>query len=242
VVPFEGFGDYALPLAGTFTEGQKPDWAYVDIASSGDSSTAYTGINRTVGKLWSDCDYPAAGQDIHLCSPALMSDGTVNFNATAHSFENLRKMELWVDGTKLGEQYNTWEGNAWFDFSTTLSPGTHSGTYFATDYDHTLIQYNFNFTVPSNCTAPKSPGVKICAAANGSSISSHSVLVEASANITGTLGRMEIWVDSFKQYTETTSTSLSAAIMAGPGTHQFTVYAVNTDGTVWSQAVTATIQ
>jgi hypothetical protein len=80
VVPFEGFGDYALPLAGTFTEGQKPDWAYVDIASSGESSTAFTGINGTVGKLWSDCDYPAAGQSIHPCSPALISDGTVNFD------------------------------------------------------------------------------------------------------------------------------------------------------------------
>jgi hypothetical protein len=55
-------------------------------------------------------------------------------------------------------------------------------------------------------------------------------------------GRMEIWVDSTKQYTETTSTSLSAAIMARPGTQQFTVYAVNTEGTVWSQTVTATIQ
>jgi hypothetical protein len=53
---------------------------------------------------------------------------------------------------------------------------------------------------------------------------------------------MEIWVDSTKQYTETTSTSLSAAIMARPGTQQFTVYAVNTEGTVWSQTVTATIQ
>jgi hypothetical protein len=114
--------------------------------------------------------------------------------------------------------------------------------YFAADYDNKLIQYDFNFTVPSSCSAPASPGVKICAAANGSSISSHSVVVEASANITGTLGRMEIWVDSTKQYTETTSTSLSATIMASPGTHQFTVYAVNTDGTVWSQTVIATIQ
>jgi hypothetical protein len=141
-------------------------------------------------------------------------------------------MELWVDGSKPGEQHNTWEGNACFDLSTTLSPGTHSGTYFAADYDNRLIQYNFNFTVPSSCTRPTSAGVKICAAANGSSISSHSVVVEASANITGTLGHMEIWVDSTKQYTETTSTSLSAAIMASPGTDQFTVYAVNTDGRV----------
>jgi VCBS repeat protein/Big-like domain-containing protein/FG-GAP repeat protein len=242
VVPFEGFGDYALPVAGTFTEGEKPDWAYVVIASTGTSSTAYTGINGTVGQLWSDCDYPSAGRRINLCSPAIQSGSSVNFNATAHSFGNLRKMELWVDGTKLGEQYNTWEGNAFFNFNTTLSPGTHSGTYFAADFDNSILQYNFNFTVPSSCRAPFSPGVQICAPATGSSISSQSVLVQASANITGTLARMEIWVDSVKQYTETNSTSLSAAVTASPGTHQFTVFAVNTDGTVWSQAATATIQ
>jgi hypothetical protein len=40
----------------------------------------------------------------------------------------------------------------------------------------------------------------------------------------------------------TITTSLSAAIMASPGTQQFTVFAVNTEGTVWSQSVTATIQ
>jgi hypothetical protein len=234
----------SLPVAGNFKSiDEKADWAViVPSPPNGDNSTVYAGLNSTVGQLWSDCPYPAAGNGIGLCSPAINSGGQVNFNATAHSFGDLRKMEVWVDGTKLGEQYNTWEGNAWFSLSTTLAPGTHSGTYYAADWDNTLLRYNFNFTVPSSCSAPSSPGVQICAPATGSSISSQSVLVQASANITGTLARMEIWVDSTKEYTETTSTSLSAAVTASPGTHQFTVYAVNTDGTVWSQAVTATIE
>lgn len=229
------------PVVGDFNHDGKPDWAYVAFDNGG-PSTVYTGLNGTAGQLWSDCDYPSVGRGINLCSPAISSGSTVNFNATAHSYNDLRKIELWVDGTKLGEQYNTWEGNGYFNFSSTFSPGTHSGTYFAADYDNTLLQYNFNFTVPSSCGAPTSPGVQICAPATGSSISSQSVLVQATANITGTLARMEIWVDSTKKYTETNSTSLSPAVMATPGTHQFTVYAVNTDGTVWSQAVTATIQ
>ena len=71
---------------------------------------------------------------------------------------------------------------------------------------------------------------------------SNSVLVQATSKITGTLARMEIWVDSVKQYTETTAASLSAGVMASPETHTITVYAVNADGTAWSQAVTARIQ
>ncbi len=240
--PATGSPYASLPVAGNFQSmDEKPDWAII-VPSGSSDSIAYAGLNATVGQLWSNCPYPAAGNGISLCSPAISSGSQVNFNATAHSFENLRKMEVWVDGTKLGEQYNTWEGNAFFNLSTTLSPGTHSGTYFAADFDNTLIQYNFTFTVPSSCSAPSSPGVQICAPASGSSISSQSVLVQATSNITGTLARMEIWVDSTKQYTETTSASLSAAVTASPGTHQFTVYAVNTDGTVWSQAATATIQ
>jgi hypothetical protein len=104
------------------------------------------------------------------------------------------------------------------------------------------LRVRAGFRCSLQCSAPTSPGVQICTAANGASISSKSLVVQASANRTGTLGHMEIWVDSTKQYTETASTSLSAAIMASPGTRQFTVYAVNTDGTVWSEAVTATIR
>jgi len=233
------------PVVGDFNHDGKPDWAYIGQTTSsttGTSSIAYTGLNATVGQLWSDCDYPAAGRDINLCSPALNSDGTVNFNATAHSFGDLRKMELWVDGKKLGEQYHTWEGNGYFNLSSSVAPGTHSGTYYAADFDNTLQRFDFDFTVTSSCSAPASAGVHLCAPTNGTSINSTSVLVQATSTVTGSLARMEIWVDSAKKYTETTSTSLSAAVMASPGTHTFTVFAVNTDGTVWSQQATATVQ
>jgi len=52
---------------------------------------------------------------------------------------------------------------------------------------------------------------------------------------------MEVWVDSVKKFTETNSTSLAASINMSAGKHQVTVYAVNTSGTVWKQAVSATV-
>jgi hypothetical protein len=235
----------SLPVAGNFkSDDQKPDWAIIvpSPPNNTNNSIAYTGLNATVGQLWSNCDYPSLGEGISLCSPAISSGSAVNFNATAHSFGDLRKIELWVDGKKLDEQYHTWEGNAYFSYNSDFAAGTHSGTYYAANFDNSLLRYNFTFTVPSSCSAPTSPGVHICAPADGSAINSNSVLVQATSSVTGTLARMEIWVDSTKQYTETTSTSLSAAVTASPGTHQFTVFAVNTDDTVWSQAVTATTQ
>lgn len=50
---------------------------------------------------------------------------------------------------------------------------------------------------------------------------------------------MEIWVDGVKEYAEKDSTSRSASLNLGAGSHVFTVYAVKTDGTLWNQTVTA---
>jgi hypothetical protein len=52
---------------------------------------------------------------------------------------------------------------------------------------------------------------------------------------------MEVWVDSVKKYTETDSTTLAASLNVKPGTHTFTVFAVNTSGTVWRSATSATV-
>jgi hypothetical protein len=175
------------------------------------------------------------------CSPVVSSGSTVNFNATANSFGQLRKIELWVDGKKLDEQHHTWEGKAWFNYSSTLAAGTHQGTYFAADVDNTLQQYNFTFTVPPACSAPTSAGVHICTPSNGTTTASGQVTVSATSTITGTLARMEIWIDSTKQYTETNSTSLSAGVQIPAGKHTITVFAVNTSGTVWEQAASVTV-
>ncbi len=228
------------PVAGDFNHDGKPDFAMVNTISPGDS-TIYTGLNTDTSGLWSNCDYPTTGRGIHVCSPDGSSGSAVNFNATAHSYGSLRKMELWVDGKKVAEQHHTWEGNAYFSFSSTLAAGTHQGAIFAADIDDTLQLNEFNFTVPSTCSAPRSAGVHICAPANGSTTSASPVLVTASSMVTGTLARMEVWVDSTKKYTETNSTSLSASIGMNAGKHTITVFAVNTSGTVLSSATTVTV-
>ncbi len=227
------------PVVGDFNRDSKPDFAFVQYFSPGGASI-YAGLNTSTLGLFSNCDYPAANRGVHVCSPSVSSAATVNFNATAHSFGDLRKMELWVDGKKLAEQRHTWGTNAWFNFSSSLAAGSHQATVFSANVDGTLLQNTFNFAVPSACSAPASAGVHICAPA-GSAHSASPVTVQAASTVNGTLSRMEVWVDSAKRYTQFGSASLSSSFNMTAGAHTITVYAVNTIGTVWSQAVSITV-
>jgi hypothetical protein len=96
-------------------------------------------------------------------------------------------------------------------------------------------------TSGGTCNAPSTAGVNVCAPLNGSTVSSP-VTAQAKATITGTLARMEVWVDGVKKYTETTSTTLSTSITLTAGSHRFDFYAVNTAGTKWLTTVNATVR
>ena len=90
------------------------------------------------------------------------------------------------------------------------------------------------------CTAPASPGVHVCKPVNGSTVASP-VAVQAAATVTGTIARMEVWVDGVKKFSTFNSRSLSTSITLATGSHKFVFYAVNTAGTKWTQTVTATV-
>jgi hypothetical protein len=91
------------------------------------------------------------------------------------------------------------------------------------------------------CSAPASVGVHICAPTSGSTVSSP-VLVEASSTVSGTIARMELWVDGVKKYTATSSKQLNTTLGMVAGTHHFAVLALNTAGQKWESAVNATVK
>jgi hypothetical protein len=91
------------------------------------------------------------------------------------------------------------------------------------------------------CGAPSSNGVRICAPASGSTLGSP-VSVEAFSTITGTIARMELWVDGVKKYTAASSEQLNTTVSLGGGTHRFVVLAINTAGTTWQSVVSATVK
>ena len=91
------------------------------------------------------------------------------------------------------------------------------------------------------CSAPSSNGVHICAPTSGSTVSSP-VVVKAASTVSGTIARMELWVDGVKKYTATSSKQLNTTISLAAGSHRFSVFAVNTAGQKWQSVVTATVK
>ena len=166
---------------------------------------------------------------------------TRHIRASANSFGQLRKIELFVDGTKVAEQFHAWGPRAWFNFSGTLSPGPHRGVMIAADIDNRLQQTVFNFTVGSaSCSAPTSAGVHICAPASGATVTSP-VQVQAMAKVTGTLSSTQLWVDGVKKFS-TASNSLNTSVVVASGTHRFAVLAINATGQKWESVVNATVK
>ena len=140
------------PVVGNFNGDTKPDIA-VDEASTINSltSTLAVGVNANTAGFYGGCNYPSSGEGIRLCSPpTTTTSGVVNFAATANSFGELRKMELWIDGVKVGEDHWNWGQSSYFNLNYNVSPGSHSVTIFAADIDNTLQRYDFTFTAGSN--------------------------------------------------------------------------------------------
>jgi hypothetical protein len=140
-------------VVGDFNKDTKPDIAIVqNPAPSGTGSSSVAAvINTTSSGNWGGCAYPKTGQGISLCTPAPSSSDAspVTFKASANSYGDIRKFELWVDGKKISEQHNNWGNYGYFDLSSAFAAGTHSATLNVTTIDNDAMDYNFKFTVPA---------------------------------------------------------------------------------------------
>jgi hypothetical protein len=241
-IPIQGSG---IPLVGDFNRDTKPDVVYVNGTDTSNSSpeNIVVELNSTASGSWGNCAYVAKGQGINVCAPPASTTSPVQFLATANSYGQIRKIEVWVDGKKIGEQWHTWGQRAYFGMSGAFSVGTHNATVYEADVDNRLQQSSFTFTVGSGggaCAAPSSAGVHVCSPSNGSTVSSP-VTASAAATVTGTIARMEVWVDGVKRYSDYSSTSLNTSIILPAGNHRFDYYAVNTAGQKWESTVYATV-
>jgi hypothetical protein len=59
--------------------------------------------------------------------------------------------------------------------------------------------------------------------------------------VTGTIARMQVWVDGVNKFSTYNSRSLSTSLSLASGAHRFSFYAVNTAGTKWDTVVNATV-
>jgi hypothetical protein len=233
------------------TRSTRPDLAVVPATAASQSdfwppSELVLMENTTSSSSFPGCGTAAQSEGINMCFPGTSSTTTnVHFSLSASGPTPMRAVAVWADGQKVAEQLaHAFSNYSFLDQSLTLSAGTHNITVYGTGWDNTLQQKSFTLTVGSgsggSCATPTSAGIHICAPVNGSTVQSP-VQVSAAATITGTLARMEIWVDGAKMYTETTNTSLSTMVALANGYHRFDIYAVNTAGTRWESTVYATV-
>ena len=71
----------------------------------------------------------------------------LKFNFSASAVYPIRKMEVWIDGSKRSETYNTVGQQAYANPSLSLSAGTHRVTLFSGAYDGSTQKNSYSITV-----------------------------------------------------------------------------------------------
>jgi hypothetical protein len=229
------------PFAVPTTLSSKPDLVFSQFNGGSTNASFEVLTNDSTGNF-PHCALTGKAEGISVCSPSSSSTSPVKFSIAAGGPTPMRTVAVWADGQKVAEQKtHAFSNYSFLDSSVALAAGSHAITIYGTGWDNTLQSKSFTLTVSGTCSAPSTAGINVCSPLNGSSVSSP-VKVQATSTITGTLARMEIWVDGVKEYTEKTSTSFSTSLSLATGSHRFDIYAVNTAGTKWERTVTATVK
>jgi hypothetical protein len=119
-------------------------------------------------------------------------------------------MEVWVDGVK---KYTS--TTATLDTALVLAPGGHRFAFLAINTAGHKEETIVDATVQSGCSVPSATGVHICNPVGNSTVSSP-LNVQAAGRVSGTLARMEVWVDGVKKFTSGTD-MLNTTLTLAPG-------------------------
>jgi hypothetical protein len=190
------------------------------------------------------CASPKSGTGIALCSPtrSVISSSPVKFSIGAANQTAGRKVEVWIDGKKAGEERSGWSHNSFLDGTFNLANGSHSVTVYAAGWDNLIQVATFPLTVGSSqCAPPANAGLNICSPLNDSALGAN-VLAWASGAVDGTIARMEVWVDGVKMISTYGSGTLKQHVSLAAGSHTFVFYIVNTAEEKWSQTVIASVK
>ena len=224
------------------TTGTKPDLIFGQSNAVGNNGSVL--LTNTSTSSFPGCGLSGIAEGVQICTPGASSTSPVKFSVAAAGPTPMRTAAVWVDGKKVVEQLtHAFSNYSFLDASLPLAAGSHAITVFGTGWDNTLQQKSFTLTVGSggSCPAPSGTGVNLCQPANGATVSSP-VTIQATSKVTGTLARMELWIDGVKKYTETTSPTLTYSVSLAAGSHRFAVFAVNTAGAKWETFDNATVK
>lgn len=155
----------------------------------------------------------------------------------------VRRMEVWIDGVK-----NTQFSSSTINTSVTVATGSHRLVIVEVDSNNASVKSpQVNFTIGSNppppsCSIPTSPVVHVCAPTSGGSYSSPVTFTASAAPASGTVSRIELWIDG-KKINNYNGASLNTSVAVATGSHHVTfVEADNKGGTIKSAQVPFTVK
>lgn len=125
----------------------KPDVAFGVCADSECLGTNFQILLNTTAGSFPACAPPNAFEGINVCSPGSSATSPVVFHVGAAGQVPMRKVEVWVDGTKKVEQLGGFSHYSFLDKSISLTPGSHKVTIFAAGWDDWLEQKTFTLSV-----------------------------------------------------------------------------------------------
>jgi hypothetical protein len=200
----------------------KPDIAVTELPSNDTNLRNLVDLINTTSWGVLTCDPPNAYTGINVCSPGSTSGTSASFIIGAAGQTPMHKIELWVDGKKLDEEFYGWSNYASMMRSENLTAGTHKVTVYAAGWDNWLEKKSFTLTVGSGggCTASSATTVAVCSPPNGSTQASP---VHFDAVGGSSVNYMELWVGGVKKF-QTSSNHLATDVALNPGTYAYSVY------------------
>lgn len=128
-------------------QNSKPDVAAGVCADPECLGTSFKVLLNTTGGNFHGRLPPNAFEGINVCSPASSADSPVAFHIDAAGQVPMRKVELWVDGTKKAEQLDGFSHYSFLDKTISMTSGNHRVTIFAAGWDNWLEQTTFTLNV-----------------------------------------------------------------------------------------------
>jgi hypothetical protein len=135
------------PIALRGDRNSKPDVAFGVCADDECLGTNFQILLNTTSGGFPACAPPDAFEGINVCSPTGSPASPVAFHVGAAGQVPMRKVEVWVDGTKKVEQLDGFSRYSFLDKNISMTPGSHKVTIFAAGWDNWLEQKTFTLSV-----------------------------------------------------------------------------------------------
>ncbi|HEY6348121.1 MAG TPA: VCBS repeat-containing protein [Candidatus Angelobacter sp.] len=172
-----------------------------------------------------------------VCSPASGQkvNSTFPVRAAANGPVDILRMEEWLDGKKIFQGLSNQLRN-----NVSTSVGPHTLTIVTVDVLNNISKKSLSLSAIS-CSAPATAGVRICAPAAGSTVSSPVSVVAASSPPSGTsITAVRLYVDNVAKFT-TGGSRLSTSVSMAAGSHHLTVVAYEANGHALTSSETITV-